>query len=47
MNHIKGDIEILFSKADNLNPNILESGFQTIMKEGENAIKKSGKHNLF
>lgn len=46
MNHVKRDVEKLFSNAGQLNPNVLESGFQAIMKEGENAIKKSGKYNL-
>jgi hypothetical protein len=47
MNHVKCDVETLFSNADQLNSRVLKSEFQAIMKEGENAIKKSGKQNLF
>uniref|UniRef100_A0A2S2QSK8 Inhibitor of growth protein 3 n=1 Tax=Sipha flava TaxID=143950 RepID=A0A2S2QSK8_9HEMI len=41
MNHVKCDVETLFSNADQLNSRVLKSEFQAIMKEGENAIKKS------
>lgn len=45
MNYVESDIEKLFLTANVINPRTLETGFQTIMKNGEKAIQISGKHD--
>jgi hypothetical protein len=46
LNHVKDNIEKLFSNADQLNENELETKFQLLLKEGDNTVKISGKHEL-
>lgn len=45
MEKTKQDVDSLFSKADDLNLDEVETKFKAIMKEGEKAIDLSG--NLF
>lgn len=48
MDCIKKNVDILFSKAENMNPKELETNFNAIMKEGEKSIEQSGKFlNIF
>jgi len=43
MNSIKKNVDILFSKADTMNPDDLKEKFNALMKEGDKALKQSGK----
>jgi len=43
MNCIKNNVDTLFSKADTMNPDDLKDNFKTLMKEGDKALKQSGK----
>lgn len=43
MNYIRGNVDTLFSKADTMNSDDLNDNFKTIMKEGDKALKRSGK----
>lgn len=47
MDCIKKNVDNLFSKADNMNPEELDANFQAIMKEGEKSVEQSGKLFLF
>lgn len=42
MDCIKKNIDNLFLKADNMNPDELETNFNAIMKEGEKSVEQSG-----
>lgn len=43
MNCIKSNVDTLFSKADTMTPDDLQNNFKTLMKEGDKALKRSGK----
>lgn len=47
MDCIKKNVDTLFLKADNMNPDELESNFKAIMKEGEKSVEQSGKTFFF
>lgn len=44
MKCIKNNVDTLFSKADTMNPDDLKDNFRILMKEGDKALNKSGKH---
>jgi len=46
MKCIKNNVDTLFSKAGTMNPDDLKDYFESLMKEGDKALKKSGKHFL-
>lgn len=43
MDCIKKNVDTLFLKADNMNPDELDTNFKAIMKEGEKSVEQSGK----
>lgn len=43
MDCIKKNVDTLFSKADKMNSDELETNFMAIMKEGEKSVEQSGK----
>lgn len=45
MDCIKKNVDTLFLKADNMNPDELDANFKAIIKEGEKSVEQSG--NLF
>lgn len=45
MNIIKQNVDTLFSTADNMHPDDLDTSFKTIMEVGDKALKHSGKYN--
>lgn len=44
MDCIKKNVDTLFLKAENMNPDELETNFKAIMREGEKSVEQSGKH---
>jgi len=46
MDCIKKNVDTLFSKADNMKPDEVETNFKVIMKEGEKSVELSGKFIL-
>lgn len=44
MNNTEKNINSLFSKAKNMDPDKLETNFKALMVQGKNLIKHSGKY---
>jgi len=44
MDCIKKNVDTLFLKAENMNPDELEINFKAIMREGEKSVEQSGKY---
>lgn len=42
MDCIKKNVDTLFLKADNMNPEELDASFKAIIKEGEKSVEQSG-----
>lgn len=42
MNNIRKKVDILFSKAEGMNPDDLEKNFKAIMSEGQKSVEQSG-----
>lgn len=45
MNIVKQNVNTLFSTANDMEPDEVDSDFETIMKIGHQALKHSGKYN--